>query len=131
MKKLIFSVVAGLVLCTAGFTGYKIYDNYQMSKYSPLMLKNLEALTQLESWKECNNNVNMTPNGVIKASETQSTTVDTDANGEFTLGSTVHTGFEANKAYEVKYQILNCERWEGSCCDQTRVGISIVSTKKK
>jgi hypothetical protein len=48
MKKLIFSVVAGLVLCTAGFTGYKIYDNNQMSKYSPLMLKNLEVLSQTE-----------------------------------------------------------------------------------
>jgi hypothetical protein len=49
MRKLIFSVAAGLILCTAGFTGYKVYENHQMSKYSPLMLKNLEVLTRTEN----------------------------------------------------------------------------------
>jgi hypothetical protein len=49
MKKLIFSLTAGLVICTAGFTSYKIYDNYHMSKLNPLMAENLEALTQNEN----------------------------------------------------------------------------------
>ncbi len=37
--------MASLIIGAAGFTSYKAYDNYRMSKYSDLMLKNLEALS--------------------------------------------------------------------------------------
>lgn len=48
MKKLFFALVTGLVIGAAGFSGFKVYDNYRMSKYSSLMLENLEMLTRRE-----------------------------------------------------------------------------------
>ena len=48
MKKFYFAVAGSIVLYAAGFTGYKIYDNYQASKFSDLMLENLEALARGE-----------------------------------------------------------------------------------
>jgi hypothetical protein len=49
MKKFILSAAAGLILCTAGFADYKVYDNHQMSKLNPLMAENIEALSDPES----------------------------------------------------------------------------------
>ena len=48
MKKSILLVAAGLVLCAVAFTGYKVYENSQTSKFSDLMIKNLEALADEE-----------------------------------------------------------------------------------
>jgi hypothetical protein len=50
MKKLIFSVVAGLVLCTAGFTGYKVYENQFAKGRAILIVNDIEALTQSEDY---------------------------------------------------------------------------------
>ncbi len=46
MKKLFFALAAGLVIGAAGFTGFKVYDNYQMSKCNDLLIQNLDALSQ-------------------------------------------------------------------------------------
>ncbi len=130
MKKIFYVTMASLVIGAAGFTGYKVYDNYQMSKYSYLMLENLELLTQLESWKDCGKNY-MAPNGVIWADETQyHTTVTTDAEGNLRIGTKVEAGYEANKTYDVVYEKMNCKEWQGSCCDQRQVGIYIISTRR-
>ncbi len=48
MKKAFLAVAVSIVLCAAGFTGYKVYDNYRISKLGPLMLENLEILSANE-----------------------------------------------------------------------------------
>lgn len=46
---MIFVAVAGIVLCAAGFTGYKVYENQTMSAQDIFLQQNLEALTQGET----------------------------------------------------------------------------------
>ncbi len=48
MKRVIYLLVAGLVLCAAGLTTYKVLENQQMSKFGDAMVKNLETFTQTE-----------------------------------------------------------------------------------
>jgi hypothetical protein len=49
MKKLLLVVTAGLMLCAAGFTGYKVYENRNMTQQEILFAKNIDALTQNEN----------------------------------------------------------------------------------
>jgi hypothetical protein len=48
MKKLILLAAASIVLCSAGFAGYKVYENQSMSPQDILLMQNLEALTRYE-----------------------------------------------------------------------------------
>lgn len=48
MKKNILTAIAGVVLCVAGFTTYKAFENGNTLSSNELMVKNLEALTQYE-----------------------------------------------------------------------------------
>ncbi len=48
MRKRIFTMVAGIVLCATAITSYNAYESQGMSKDIDLMAKNIEALTQDE-----------------------------------------------------------------------------------
>jgi hypothetical protein len=69
MKKLILSMAAGIVLCTAGFTGYKIYDNRTMSPQDILMAKNIQALTQGEDSEEYEHYFNVGHYRVVRSGD--------------------------------------------------------------
>jgi len=50
MKKIIFTVIAGAVICAAAFTGYSAHKRMTMRPQEILIAKNIEALASGEEW---------------------------------------------------------------------------------
>ncbi len=48
MKKLLFTVLTGVILCAASFIGYTIFDTKTMSSRDILVMQNLEVLSRAE-----------------------------------------------------------------------------------
>ena len=106
-----------------------IYMGKTKSEFSYLLMQNVEALAKLESWKDCGD-PKYTPNGSIDVEQIE-TSVVANSNGELHILENTFAGYDAGKEYVVLYAKKNCKEWDGACCDQTDVGISVVSAKKR
>jgi hypothetical protein len=121
MKKLILSVTAGLVLCTAGFIGYKIYNDHQMSKLNPLMAENLEALSDPESSVGGpNGGFNSTGRGTpLAGTEYELTTKDRHNNVSVSLFPSYNAALAQAQASFVSSYTIKQFMWYQYDCDQS------------
>lgn len=122
-EKMIFAVVAVMAVISC-YMAYTTQDKH--SKPNALALANIEALSGEED-SPCPD-YNYVPNHYLEVyNETVSVTCSRE--GEISFGSGTITGsFKKGNVYSIVIEVKNCSGESyGACCDQRRVGSSIIS----